>query len=67
MKGTIVRLVRDRGFGFIKTESGQEIFFHATGVKDVSFEELKEGQSVTFETETDPRSGKLRATNVTPA
>lgn len=66
MKGTIARLVKDRGFGFIKTEDGHDIFFHATGVKDISFEELTEGQSVSYETETDPRSGKQRATEVTP-
>ena len=29
--GTIVRLIRDRGFGFIRMENGEEIFFHATG------------------------------------
>jgi CspA family cold shock protein len=67
MDGTIARLVRARGFGFIKTEDGQEIFFHATGVKESTFEELSEGQSVTFTTEMDPRTGKERATNVTPA
>lgn len=66
MKGKIVRLIRNRGFGFIETEGGQEIFFHATGVRGVSFEELSEGQTVTYETETDPRTGKQRATNVTP-
>ncbi len=66
MKGTIARLVRDRGFGFIKGEDGHDIFFHATGVKGISFEDLSEGQSVSYETETDPRSGKQRATNVEP-
>ena len=30
--GTIVRLIRDRGFGFIRMENGEEIFFHATGM-----------------------------------
>lgn len=67
MKGTIVRVVRDRGFGFIKTADGQEIFFHATGVKEATFEELSEGQTVNFDVETDTRTGKQRATNVTPA
>ncbi|MCL5263957.1 MAG: cold shock domain-containing protein [Chloroflexi bacterium] len=67
MKGTIARLVRDRGFGFIRMEDGREIFFHATGVKGATFEDLSEGQSVEFEMETDPRTGKERATNVAPA
>ncbi len=67
MTGTIARLVRDRGFGFIKGEDGQDIFFHATSVKDGSFDQLSEGQSVSYETETDPRSGKIRAANVMPS
>lgn len=67
MNGTIARLVRARGFGFIKTEDGQEIFFHATGVKEGTFEELSEGQTVSYNTEMDPRTGKERATNVVPA
>ena len=32
-KGTIKRLVRDRGFGFIRDEGGQEWFFHRSGVQ----------------------------------
>lgn len=67
MKGTIVRLMRDRGFGFIKADNGGDIFFHASEVKGVSFDDLTEGEAVDFERETDPRTGKPRATNVKPA
>jgi len=66
MKGKIVRLVRDRGFGFIRTESGQEIFFHATGLARGSFESLAEGEPVEFDVETDPRTNRERAVNVRP-
>jgi CspA family cold shock protein len=62
--GTIVRLVRDRGFGFIQTENGQEIFFHATGVEGTPYDSLQEGQQVTFEKEQDTRDRGERAVRV---
>lgn len=50
MTGKIKRLVMDRGFGFIKTATGGEYFFHRTAVVDESgFEGLREGDPVTFE------------------
>jgi CspA family cold shock protein len=62
--GTIVRLVRDRGFGFIRTEDGQEVFFHATGVPAGNYDALREGQTVTFDKERDTRGRGERAVNV---
>ena len=47
--GTIKRLVRDRGFGFIRDDGGQEWFFHRSSVKAGAFEELNEGQRVSFD------------------
>lgn len=46
-EGTIKRLT-DKGFGFIDTGKGQDIFFHMSSVVDVSFEDLREGQKVSF-------------------
>ncbi len=46
-EGTIKRLT-DKGFGFIDTGSNQDMFFHCSNVEGVSFEELREGQKVTF-------------------
>ena len=48
MKGTIKRLVSDKGFGFILSQDGTEYFFHRTSC-DIPFDDLREGQSVTFE------------------
>ena len=48
--GTIKRLVRDRGFGFIRDDGGQEWFFHRSSVQG-SFDQLNEGQRVTFDEE----------------
>ncbi len=46
-EGTIKRLT-DRGFGFIDTGSEKDLFFHSSTVEGVSFEELQEGQRVSF-------------------
>jgi CspA family cold shock protein len=47
-KGTIKRIM-DRGFGFIKGEGEQDLFFHRNDLQDVEFTNLKEGQEVEFE------------------
>lgn len=68
--GTIKRLVRDRGFGFIRDDGGQEWFFHRSAVKTGSFEELNEGQRVAFDEEPSakgPRAGNIRSEGSTAA
>lgn len=67
MQGTIKKLVKDRGFGFIGAEDGREFFFHMSAVTGTKFDALQEGQAVTFEIETTgyPSKGKaLRASKV---
>ena len=49
--GTIVRLLTDKGFGFISDEGGVEHFFHQSGVQGAVFESLREGQRVEFSVE----------------
>jgi CspA family cold shock protein len=46
-EGTIKRLT-DRGFGFIKTNGDEDLFFHTSSVEGVRFEELREGQMVEY-------------------
>ena len=65
--GAIVRSVRDRGFGFIRLADGREIFFHASGTVGVPFDDLQEGQQVTFSVGQDARGRGERAVNVQPA
>ncbi len=48
-KGTIRRLITDRGFGFIKTEEETDLFFHRNELEGVEFASLSEGQEVEFE------------------
>jgi cold shock protein len=65
MKGTIARLT-DRGFGFITPEGGdKDIFFHANEVQGVAFNDLREGDSVTYELTDGPKGPA--ATNVARA
>lgn len=63
-EGTIKRLT-DKGFGFIEVSPGKDIFFHASAVVDVRFDELEEGQKVNFEYGSGPKGE--RAENVRPA
>jgi CspA family cold shock protein len=49
MNGTIKRLVSDKGFGFILADDGNEYFFHNSACQGTRFDELREGQAVTFE------------------
>lgn len=63
-QGTIKRLT-DRGFGFIDTGGGQDLFFHMSSLQGVTFEQLREGQAVTYDVGEGPKGP--RAENVTPA
>ncbi|HRH33267.1 MAG TPA: cold shock domain-containing protein [bacterium] len=62
MQGTIKKLT-DKGFGFIASE-GQEkdLFFHSNNLVGVQFNDLHEGDAVTYETEQSEKG--LNAVNV---
>ena len=64
--GNISKLVRDRGFGFIKpSDSTEEVFFHSSSVEQPTFDELNEGQEVEFDAEPDPKQpNRSRAAHV---
>lgn len=49
MTGTIKRLVSDKGFGFIAATDGNEYFFHNSACSGTAFDDLHEGQAVTFD------------------
>jgi CspA family cold shock protein len=61
-KGTIARLM-DRGFGFIKTEEGGDLFFHRNELEGVEFNNLRAGQEVEFE-KSQGRDGRSAAVKV---
>ncbi len=62
MQGTIKRVIRDRGFGFIRSTDAQEVFFHRSALQQLNFDGLKEGEAVEFELERGEKGP--RATNV---
>ena len=62
MDGTIKRIT-DKGFGFIATAEGTEYFFHQSACSRTPFDEMREGQSVTFTVGQGPKGP--RAENVT--
>jgi CspA family cold shock protein len=51
-----------KGFGFIAGQDGKEYFFHQSACGDARFEDLHEGQNVTFEVGQGPKGP--RAENV---
>lgn len=65
----IVKFFNDqKGFGFIQPDNGgADVFVHVSAVERSGMRGLIEGQKVSFETETDRRSGKLAATNLQAA
>jgi CspA family cold shock protein len=62
-EGTIKRLT-DKGFGFIDDGSDKDMFFHMSNLEGVSYDELQEGQSVTYNPGQGPKGP--RAENVKP-
>ena len=60
-----IKKLTDKGFGFIDTGKGKDLFFHMSNVEGVSFEELREGDKVTFTQGEGPKGP--RAEQVTPA
>lgn len=46
-EGTIKRIIH-RGFGFIENDTGNDLFFHSSAVEGARFEDLREGQRVSY-------------------
>lgn len=64
MTGTI-KTVTEKGFGFIKPddETLKDVFFHQSSLVDVTFDELRQGDKVSFDTDDTSEKGP-RAANV---
>ena len=61
-RGRIKRLITDRGFGFIETTQGEDLFFHCSKLREIEFADLHENQIVEFDIAQFPQG--LQAVNV---
>ncbi len=61
--GTVRRLITERGFGFIQTVEGKDLFFHRSELQNVDYDSLREGQQVEFEV-AQGRDGRPQAVKV---
>ncbi len=60
-EGTIKRIT-DKGFGFIDDGTGKDMFFHSSNLEGVTYDQLREGQRVSYEVGQGPKGP--RAENV---
>ena len=67
--GTVKFFNAEKGYGFISNDDGSgDVFVHFSAIQSDGYKTLDEGQSVTFDSEPDPKdSRKMRAINVRPA
>ena len=61
-RGKIKKMVRERGFGFIRGDDGKEVFFHRSGLNAAEYDALSEGDTVEYVVQEGPRGA--RAENV---
>ena len=62
MQGKVKWFNEHKGFGFIESDSGSDVFVHFSAIQDSGFKTLQEGQSVSFDVQNGPKS--LSAANV---
>ena len=63
--GTVKFFNTQKGFGFIVQDNGDpDVFVHISAVERAGMTNLNEGQKVTFDVQTDSRSGKPAAANL---
>ncbi len=62
VRGRIKKMVRERGFGFIRGDDGKEVFFHRSGLAGSDYDNLAEGDAVEYVIQEGPRGA--RAENV---
>jgi len=49
VEGTVKWFNDSKGFGFIESENGEDVFVHFSAIQSEGFKTLKEGQKVQFE------------------
>jgi CspA family cold shock protein len=56
--GTVKWFNESKGFGFITSEDGSDLFVHYSSIQTSGFKTLAEGESVSFEVESGPKGPK---------
>ncbi len=64
MNGTVKWFNSEKGFGFIQSEGGEDVFVHFSAIQGEGYKSLQEGQRVQFEIENGERGPQ--ASNVMP-
>jgi CspA family cold shock protein len=49
MQGTVKWFSKEKGYGFISREDGDDVFVHYSAIQETGFKTLAEGQEVEFE------------------
>lgn len=62
MIGKVKWFNNSKGFGFIETETGQDVFVHQSAIQSSGFRSLNEGQTVEFDLTSGPKG--QQASNV---
>ena len=57
-KGKVKKMVRDRGFGFIRGDDGKEVFFHRSGMNGTEYDNISEGDTVEYVIQEGPRGAR---------
>jgi CspA family cold shock protein len=66
--GTVKWYNETKGYGFIQPDDGgKDVFVHATALERAGMRGLREGQKLTYELQTDQRTGKTSAVNLQDA
>jgi CspA family cold shock protein len=66
--GTVKWYNETKGYGFIQPDNGgKDVFVHATALERAGMRSLAEGQKISYEVESDRRTGKESATNLQKA
>jgi cold shock protein len=66
--GTVKWYNDQKGYGFIQpSDGGKDVFVHVSAVERAGIRGLREGQRISFEIQTDRRSGRTSAVNLQAA